>query len=330
MTYATRPNLRESGRTNETMLRELGEKVRNSFHREKIMSTESSVACPNCGVMLPTTGLPPGVTVQCASCGKQFALGSTPTVEPSTSAKAVTSLVLGLIPVPVITGIPAVILGIWALLDIKRMAGQLRGSGMAICGIIFGSLCSLLCGPAVGAIFWFARTTSFTDKPDEIQAITASVAQFDLPDGVTPLFGMNMGMIGMKMIAYGDRQANPSTMIMLMKFPASMVMDQKQMEQQMRGQMRGQQMGIQIERTQTVTYTIRGQPVQVTESFGKEMNSRRDARQYIAMIAGDGGPLMIMMMTAEPRKDDDQMPGTEDTGVHLTEEQVKQFFESIK
>jgi hypothetical protein len=280
--------------------------------------------------MLPTAGLSPGVTVQCASCGKQFTLGSQPVLEPTTSGKAVTSLVLGLIPVPLITGIPAVIVGIWALIDIRRQAGLLKGSGMAICGIIFGSICSLVCGPIVGFTITAVRGTNFTENPDEIAAIAVKIAQFELPGGLKPLVGMETPIFPIKMAVYGDRQGEPGTMIMLMKFPAMMAANQQQMDQQMQMQMRNQNMGLTVEETKQLTYTVRGQPVKVTESIGKEPNSNSRGRQYIAMLADPNGPLMVMLITMEAPEGQTEMPEAEDTAVRLTEEQVQAFFESIQ
>jgi len=308
------------------------------------MSTEPSVACPDCGVILPTAGLSPGITVQCARCGKQFTLGSQPVLEPSTSGKAITSLVLGLIPVPVVTGVPAIILGIWALIDIRRQAGLLKGSGLAICGIIFGSLCSVVCGTFLGFSVMVARGTNFTEEPDEVATISAKVAQFDLPDGMKPLVGMEMGIFGFRMVMYGDRKMptggdamgpgggpqSPGTVIMLMKFPAMMAANQQQMDQQMKQQMRSQQMGLNVETTQQVTYTIRGQPVQVTESIGKDPNTGNRGRQYLAMLADPNGPLMVMLITTELPDDQAKMPDGEDTSVRLTEDEVQKFFESVR
>lgn len=280
--------------------------------------------------MLPTAGLSPGVTVQCARCGKQFTLGSQPVLEPKTSGKAVTSLVLGLIPVPVITGVPAVILGIWALIDIRRHAGLLKGSGMAICGIIFGSICSVVCGGFVGFVFTVFRGTSFTKEPDEVATIAAKIAQFDLPDGLQPIGGMEMGIFAIRMAIYADREGQPGTMIMLMKFPPMMAANQQQMDQQMQQQMRSQQMGLNVETTKQLTYTIRGQPVQVTESIGKDPNTGNRGRQYLAMLADSNGPLMIMLITTEPPDDPAKIPEGDDTAVRLTEDEVQKFFESIK
>jgi predicted Zn finger-like uncharacterized protein len=63
-----------------------------------------------------------------------------------TSAAAVTSLVLGIFSVgcSILTGIPAVILGIIALVNINQSRGRLRGTWMAITGLCFGCLSPLL------------------------------------------------------------------------------------------------------------------------------------------------------------------------------------------
>jgi prepilin-type processing-associated H-X9-DG protein len=60
----------------------------------------------------------------------------------ATSGKATTSLVLGLLSLLCLflTGIPAVIFGILGLRDIGRSQGRLRGRGLAITGLVTGSL----------------------------------------------------------------------------------------------------------------------------------------------------------------------------------------------
>jgi hypothetical protein len=272
--------------------------------------------------------------VQCSSCGKQFNLGDSFPSEPATSGKAVTSLVLGLIPVPLITGIPAIILGIWALIDIKRRAGQLRGSGMAASGILFGSLCTFICTPLVGMFIYFvsnvAQQFNFTNDPEQVAAISHRIAEFDVPEGIEPIGAADTGFIGWQMAVYGDSPNDPTTMIMLMKFPPIMAGNQQQMEQQMQQQMRMQRNGVNVEESRVVTYTIRGEPVQVSEGFGKDSNTGNRARQYMAMIPGTEGPLMVLLITQDPPQNEAAETETEDPPVRLTEEQVQQVFESIQ
>jgi hypothetical protein len=70
---------------------------------------------------------------------------------PRTSGKAVTSLILGCASFVgwIFTGLPAVVLGIMALRDIKRSGGRLEGDGIAIAGIVTGGITSLLIVPVL-------------------------------------------------------------------------------------------------------------------------------------------------------------------------------------
>jgi hypothetical protein len=299
------------------------------------MNSEPSTVCPSCGAMLPTTGLTPGVLVQCSRCGKQFNLDAVAPIEQKTSGKAITSMILGFIPVPLLTGLPAIILGIWALADIRRHAGHLRGSGMAACGIAFGSICTFLCTPLIGVSTWFAiniaKNSNFTDDPEEAAAIAARIGEMDIPEGLEPIAGLETDFLGWRMAVFGDQPHNPTTMIMLMKFPAVMAANQQQMEQQMQQQLRVQRrQDLNIQETKVLTYTIRGQPVQVTEGLGKDPNTGQVGRQYMAMVAGDSGPTMVMLITQEPGANTPEPPDPDAAPVYLTEDQVKRFYESIK
>ena len=73
------------------------------------------------------------------------------------SGKAIASLVLGILSLcgcTCLTGLPSIVLGILSLRDIGRAAGMLTGTGLAIAGIVLGSL-GTLCWPVVGIPAWF-------------------------------------------------------------------------------------------------------------------------------------------------------------------------------
>ncbi len=75
-------------------------------------------------------------------------------VQPKTSGLAVASMVLGLTSVvlSVLTGIPAIILGIIGLVQIRSSKGELCGKGYAIAGIVLGTVLSLAVIPMFFAI----------------------------------------------------------------------------------------------------------------------------------------------------------------------------------
>lgn len=73
---------------------------------------------------------------------------------PHTAGIAIASLVLGILSITcfsILTGIPALILGIVALLKISKSAGALRGQGMAIAGVVTGSI-SVILVPLIAAL----------------------------------------------------------------------------------------------------------------------------------------------------------------------------------
>jgi general secretion pathway protein G len=93
--------------------------------------------CPKCGTENPDDAQ------LCRSCG--WILTSISTVSPSPDAKtsglAIASLVLGILSFFTffLTALPAIILGIVALVKIGKSAGRLKGKGFAITGICLSS-----------------------------------------------------------------------------------------------------------------------------------------------------------------------------------------------
>jgi hypothetical protein len=87
--------------------------------------------CPKCGKENPDDAQ------LCHSCGS--VLMSTPTqsqnADTKTSGLAIASLILGILSAFIITGIAAIILGIVALVKIRKSSGQLKGKGLAVAGI---------------------------------------------------------------------------------------------------------------------------------------------------------------------------------------------------
>jgi len=89
--------------------------------------------CPKCGTQNPD------VALVCSSCSAVLTppTAQTPTNPPKTSRMAIASLVLAILSpfTCFITAIPAIILGIVALVKISKSAGQSKGVGPAVTGI---------------------------------------------------------------------------------------------------------------------------------------------------------------------------------------------------
>lgn len=73
---------------------------------------------------------------------------------PRTSRLAVTSLVLGLLILPflVLTGVPAILLGLRGLREINASDGRVRGRGLALAGMALGALGCVATAVGIGAI----------------------------------------------------------------------------------------------------------------------------------------------------------------------------------
>ena len=110
--------------------------------------------CPECGadLIIPS---PDGGGVADVADNPYLAPATAPygthSVAPRTSGKAIASLVLGICSFLclIFTGIPAIILGALGLGDIKQSRGAIGGKGMAITGIVLGSIFSTIGGIAV-------------------------------------------------------------------------------------------------------------------------------------------------------------------------------------
>ncbi len=124
------------------------------------------VAC-ECGHSFETPEENTGLRVPCPACGRGLIvpkpappseLLSLPEESSSLSGKAVESLALGvLFFFACFTGIPAIFIGLLALIDIDRSRGRLRGRGIAIAGIVLG---------VIGCLFTFVFLVPWPTRCD--------------------------------------------------------------------------------------------------------------------------------------------------------------------
>lgn len=108
-------------------------------------------ACPSCGATLVTDGFAEGTTLLCAQCRYAFEyrpLGD----RRKFSRKALASLVLGgaAMVFSCLAGVPGIVLGVMALIEIRRSEETLKGRRIAFTGIA----ASLLLGTLGAAIVW--------------------------------------------------------------------------------------------------------------------------------------------------------------------------------
>lgn len=99
------------------------------------------VPCPKCGRGIQYHPKIQGKGFNCPHCGRGVRFGL-----PKYLRKATASFKLGLLSLflTILTGLPAIVLGAFALRDIKRGKGRAGGQGFAIAGITLGCLGSLM------------------------------------------------------------------------------------------------------------------------------------------------------------------------------------------
>jgi hypothetical protein len=134
--------------------------------------TAAVATCVNCGKFVCSecaTNI--GGKIYCRSCASSGVIASSST---KTNTLALVSMILGIAGIPlsfcygmgVLSSIAALITGIIARKQIKDSAGKETGDGMALAGIILGSIFGILIllavvvivilalmGPAIGSIF---------------------------------------------------------------------------------------------------------------------------------------------------------------------------------
>ena len=113
----------------------------------------STTSCPHCAALLATDAVDDRTTILCAACGQPFVLRPSADTR-KTSRKAIASLVLGLLSICFwcLAGIPAIVLGVLALIEIRRDERRLKGRGFAVAGIIISCVLGVACIPVIPAV----------------------------------------------------------------------------------------------------------------------------------------------------------------------------------
>ncbi len=107
-----------------------------------------------------------------------------PRPKPTTSGKAIASLVLGLLSfgVPIVLAIPAILLAILGLRDIRRSQGRLVGRRLAIAGIVTSLVGNLIFGLAVVFGLLPAVRAVASEEHSALHLHTIALAMLDYHD----------------------------------------------------------------------------------------------------------------------------------------------------
>ncbi len=146
---------------------------------------ESDLYCGNCNAQIVVGGLAASTEVRCGGCGAQFGLDTLIGEHAPRNTKATLSAVLGLLSFfgLFLTGIPAVLLGLGALRDVRERK-TLVGRRRAITGIAAGGVFGLFCSCSVSLLAILIPQFIPSKNPADIARLRKEIGAFELPQGI--------------------------------------------------------------------------------------------------------------------------------------------------
>lgn len=300
------------------------------------MKATSTETCPNCLAALVTDGVTTGWTIICANCRTPFQYQAEQ-VKTVTSGKAIASLVLGLSSLfaACLTGIPAVILGILALRDIRHSKQDMVGGRLAGTGIATGGLCSVICGPIVLAIA-LPAVQMMRNPPreysqleaDQIMALAKKFPAHKLPAGLVPFYGVESPYHRQYQVVFSDGRQFPNTLLLMTRASTLQPMSKDVMERQVQGWAKGRKLTMNVKDTRRLTFDANGTSIEVIRDEATDPASGVRRRQYVSFFDQGKNQFAVMIVTG---LNSAEGTATTQTGpVVLTEEEVRAFFESFQ
>ena len=197
------------------------------------MNDSPKTTCPYCQASLLMQNTHAGDSIRCASCGQIWQHGFQP-VATRVSRQAVASMICGAAALlcGFLTGIPAIILGVRALLAIRRNYG-LHGRNLAITGITTGVIFGSCCLTYLLSIAWLMNEYESTTNPVRIEQLRSEICQLELPPELQPREGERLPT-GMRTLEYANEPASrPTTrQLHIHYYPAQLGYDSDHLEQE--------------------------------------------------------------------------------------------------
>lgn len=288
------------------------------------LDADTTASCPYCAAELLTIGTHRLDPVRCSHCGRSFTI-TIGRAGVRTSRLSVASAVVGLCSVMCgfISGIPAVLLGVLALRRIGRSERRLQGRVWAYAGIASGSLMTVACGGMVGMIIWMGNSVSSTREPEQVSAIAAALATFQMPEQVQPVRAESLPM-GMKVVTFGDkpRRDKAGVFLTMMHYPKWMGYNAERARAQTAlhdGALRGKK----TESEEEFKIEANGQELVVVRFLRSDPEGPRYRAYATAYVQDHGVVLLIVSVDETPASADE----AEDRFT-MTEAEVRQLLAS--
>jgi hypothetical protein len=280
---------------------------------------EALIRCPHCAVSLNTAGLTDSTVLLCARCGWPMVL-RTLGDRRRLSRRAVASLVLGVCTVLFwcLAGVPAVILGAWALYDIHRDDERLKGRELAYAGILSGALLGLFCTPFVLMVA-AGIVSSMESRQGDVIRVDA-VGKKLQPLGIR-LVVVTGGPRGNRSALFSDRDKTPGVLVSVQEYPDAP--DTSTLESGLLAEAGSRGLYVYFDTAASSAFAIAGGTVEVNLRRAAETETHRPLRLYHGVMAHSGRHVAAVILTCDPLAED----GGNDGRRSLTQAEVQEFFE---
>jgi hypothetical protein len=168
--------------------------------------------------------------------------------------------------------------------------------------------------------------------PDIVSAhtelVAAKMAQFQVPPGVSGIFGSEGPEPGVRQAAFACDSPSARVLLVLVEVPASMPNAQNAID--VRLSERAAEYAIDVKAQHSLPCQVAGQQVNVAVHAGTDRRDGSPRRNCISLIPHGDTLLGVLVSTGDepPPGANPTAPG--DPQVNLTDEEVKAFFESIR
>lgn len=291
--------------------------------------------CPNCGSPLVHVQLP-AETIICANCRHRFKR-AVAAERPTISGKAIASLAMGIAApfVLCLAGVPAIVMGILALRDIRRSQGRARGRGLAVSGIVMGSLFGVLCMPIsvammLGALQVLRHPPREYTNAAQLAALLRKLPDHQPPASLTPIYGFEDPRSNLRQVVYVDRPHEPTTLVFISQGTAPYAFTRRVLERQMHDWEQRHHLSLRVHDSQTLNWTIAGRQVEVVRQTGFRQGTGAGGSRYVAYLPGANYLVAVMVCTEDGLSGSHNTTGTAEESRPLTEAQVREFFSSIR
>lgn len=281
--------------------------------------------CPHCQSELVLGLVSHQQQVRCARCGKVSRPQTENVSQRKPNRAARWSLWLGLSSILLlsITGIPALILGIRSLLQMRYEQPTRREKEAGVVGTLLGAIFGVLLGGCFlggGGMILFSMLYLPLERsrdPDMIRQWMDQVVQIDLPEGLEPSSARKQ-MGTQTFLEFNNDQGPPfhgqsqhkTTRLSIIHFAKSPTFNLTTMKNELN---RGERLLKQYAKRERLEWTLCGTPTEVIHTtYGSDSSDR-----YIAIVADDHAAVGLELFTTE-------------TNENMSTDEVRRIFESLK